>query len=564
MINVNGRYLKRARDNFGRAVAATGITGSGGILEAGNLDVNTWLPVSSTTFVMNLDGLVFKNKFPDISLQSPSGVIDLTNSFVHDPMISLESVAPSKDSPGNAVYIGNFSFGGSKEFANHTFTVDGFSKNVNNGTFKYVSSSSTTLTLANPQSDGETRVATATLNLQTPSPEVVIAGVRWDCTTDCGSILPPLAHQKVPAEGIIGIARWAASGEPDVLGGGPMDQLCITLQASTTNQPAATPSATTSPLQVLTDTDSSVWGPRPNVLLDNTVGHNEVIPITNCRPFGARWVCSVLQSWRQYDVVVRIEDFDHPGGPFVGEGTVQKCDPPGGVQCSNPFIWRNAAPVWNDPDGAHNAWTLKLSMANLQAGDKLALNNDHQMLSLPADPLDCKDYSKLCDVRFTIPRDKFDEIKGTTRLQVFDANGNSRGTPTALGLLPSISPVVTQIVPAQKTLKGNPLVFDKMQIGENGKPMPILCNASTDATQCSLSKNDPDAKGYLFFVTPSSIVKVASADGTQVLHDPAAIKAAATTLKPSTVSGASVTNQPASAAPSPAEKKPSVSQSQTN
>jgi hypothetical protein len=207
-------------------------------------------------------------------------------------------------------------------------------------------------------------------------------------------------------------------------------------------------------------------------------------------------------------------------------------------------------------------------MANLQANDKVILT-DSQKWTWAAEPLDCKDFSQICDVRFSIPREQFDNIKGTTRLQVRGADGKPRGTSSNLGLRSAVSPVVTTISPDQTSFSGRNLVFDKIQIGENGKPMPILCNAAADATQCSLAKYDPDVKGYLFFVTSSSttVPVIRSADGTQVLHDPAAIKAAAATGKPSVPAGAgaSPTTPGAPAAPQ-TEKKPSVpvSQSQPN
>jgi hypothetical protein len=77
-IAVDGTYLRRARDTFGRATAGAG---SGGLLEAASLDANTWLPVSANTFIMNLDASRFAYRFPQISLQSPSGPIDLNSNL---------------------------------------------------------------------------------------------------------------------------------------------------------------------------------------------------------------------------------------------------------------------------------------------------------------------------------------------------------------------------------------------------------------------------------------------------------------------------------------------------
>ena len=474
MINVNGRYLQRARDNFGRGVVVQGTSGISGILETGSLGVNTWLPVSSTTFVMNLDGLLFKTKFPNVLLQSPSGVIDLANSFI----------TRKQDDPA----------------------------------------------------------------------AVIIDGVIWDCTTNCGSILPPLTRPKL-AEARIGVARWAESSPPHDPDGKPWDQLCITVADAPANQTSASQATVGAPLQVITDADLNVWGSHPLVVLDYE-NQGRMNPVTeNCRAFGARWVCPVPQDWRGEDIVVRIEDLDHPGGPFVGRGTLLKCV---GDQCSNPFIWKNPTPAWNDPDGTPDAWTVRLSMANMRGGDTPELSNNGNTWVLPADTFDCTDFSRVCEVRFTIPKNQFDKLRGTTRLRVFDQNGVPRGTTSNLGLFASISPVITQVDAEQKNFKGSNLVFDTIQIGENGKPIPIICNAASDATQCSVGKYDPDVKGFLYFVTPSSRVEVIrSSDRTQLLHDPAAIKTAAVT--PAT--GAAPPPPPAQP-----EKKPpvSVTQSQSN
>jgi len=239
----------------------------------------------------------------------------------------------------------------------------------------------------------------------------------------------------------------------------------------------------------------------------------------------------------------------------VGRGILTPCQ---GDQCTNPFVWRNPAPMWNDPDGAQNAWTLTLPMANLQENDKVTLSNI-QNGPLSAEPLNCKDSSGICNVRFTIPKKLFDNIRGTTLLRVLGADGKPRGTPSTLALRSAISPVVTLLSADQLTFSGRNLVFDKIQIGENGKPMPILCNAATDATQCSLAKYDPDAKGFLYFVGSSSLVPVVrSSDGTQILHDPAAIKGATATQQSA--------GSPAPPLPAQTDKKPSVpvSQSQPN
>ena len=476
MINVNGRYLQRARDNFGRAIAGTGITGSGGILETSALSLNTWMPVSSTTFVMNLDGITFANRFPNILLQSPRGVIDVTNSFVPAP--------------------------------------------------------------ANDPNAG---------------PEVIISGVHWYCSTNCGDILPALARLK-QAVAKIAVARWTDSAISTV-DNQVMDQLCITVADTPGSQSPATQSTANAPLQVITDANRSVWGTRPVVLLDTSTG---ITPLAvGCRAFGARWVCPVLHDLRQDDLVIRIVDPDHAGGLFVGRGMLNSCTEP---DCSNPFVWDNPTLSWNDLDfGAHNAWTLRLKMVNLQQGDKVKLTNDKH-LSLQADELNCQDFSKPCEVQFSIAKDKFDSITPTTRLQVFTADDKPRGTPSSLGLRAAIMPVVSDINTAQDNFKGSNLVFNKIQIGANAKPIRIDCNANVDASQCVVPKYDPDGKGLLYFVTDNGLVPmVRASDNVQILHDPQAVKAAATPQAKAAEAGAAAQQPSAVGAALPlVQKKPTI------
>ena len=74
IISINGKILKRSRDNFGRAVPAGG---SGGLLETSSVDPNSWLPTGSTSFTLSLDPSAFGRRFPDILIAAPSGTLSL-------------------------------------------------------------------------------------------------------------------------------------------------------------------------------------------------------------------------------------------------------------------------------------------------------------------------------------------------------------------------------------------------------------------------------------------------------------------------------------------------------
>jgi hypothetical protein len=76
-VTVNGLFVPRVRDNFGRAV---GSGGSSGVLEAqGSLATNSWIPTSRDTMLLTLDAAYFNDRFPRVLLSSPRGApIDIS------------------------------------------------------------------------------------------------------------------------------------------------------------------------------------------------------------------------------------------------------------------------------------------------------------------------------------------------------------------------------------------------------------------------------------------------------------------------------------------------------
>jgi hypothetical protein len=77
-VNVDGYQIKRARDNFARATPSGG---SSGLLESSTLAVNTWIPTSPNSLILNLDASMFNTHFPRIELVAPSpeDTIDVVN-----------------------------------------------------------------------------------------------------------------------------------------------------------------------------------------------------------------------------------------------------------------------------------------------------------------------------------------------------------------------------------------------------------------------------------------------------------------------------------------------------
>jgi hypothetical protein len=89
-ITVNGVVLRRARDAFGRAISAGG---SGGLLESQTLGDNTWIPISSRTLLLNLDGTMFGDHFPEIIIASPRSINNISKEIASAPACPVLTVS---------------------------------------------------------------------------------------------------------------------------------------------------------------------------------------------------------------------------------------------------------------------------------------------------------------------------------------------------------------------------------------------------------------------------------------------------------------------------------------
>jgi hypothetical protein len=107
-VNVDGYQIKRARDNFARA---TPNGGSSGLLESSALAVNTWIPTSSNSLILNLDASMFTTHFPRIELVAPSpeDTIDVANELrAKSPNVTVNGytwICPDIEQDGCEVYL---------------------------------------------------------------------------------------------------------------------------------------------------------------------------------------------------------------------------------------------------------------------------------------------------------------------------------------------------------------------------------------------------------------------------------------------------------------------------
>jgi hypothetical protein len=75
--------------------------------------------------------------------------------------LAVSSAANASGSPRTTVYTGTFPLGGSNAYVGMVFTISGFANAGNNGSFAVTASTTTTLTLANPNGIAETVAASA-------------------------------------------------------------------------------------------------------------------------------------------------------------------------------------------------------------------------------------------------------------------------------------------------------------------------------------------------------------------------------------------------------------------
>jgi hypothetical protein len=77
-LTADGTLVKRVRDTFGRATTSGG---SGGLLEASQLDPMTWIPTGNRSLLLKLDSSQIKLGFPQLLFSSPLSTTSLSDAL---------------------------------------------------------------------------------------------------------------------------------------------------------------------------------------------------------------------------------------------------------------------------------------------------------------------------------------------------------------------------------------------------------------------------------------------------------------------------------------------------
>jgi hypothetical protein len=89
-LTAEGTLVKRVRDTFGRATASGG---SGGLLEASQLDPMTWIPTGNRSLLLRLDSSQIKLGFPQLLFSSPLSTTSLSDALAP---VSPPPAAPAR------------------------------------------------------------------------------------------------------------------------------------------------------------------------------------------------------------------------------------------------------------------------------------------------------------------------------------------------------------------------------------------------------------------------------------------------------------------------------------
>jgi|SRR5579863_7260999 len=426
-VSINGQFVQRVRDNFGRAISPT-VTGTNGVLETSQMGVNTWIPTSPSTMLITVDSSLFGSEFPQILLSSPESVIDV----LHDR---------AKDA------------------------------------------------------------------------RIVVSGNTLSCATSPCALLSLGVPKSTPKN--FGIAR-RINNQP-MFAGKTLDQLCITvLDADTTPTPTGNATGGVPTVQVISDTNSQVWGSDTEV--DVIDAAKMTISRLSCDPpLGSRLVCDAPDHQGDGDgnrppIELQIVDAHHAGGTSIkGIVFTKQCknDNIGSDEsCRKPLIWKTSPPKLLDnrtsllPD---SKWRMWIQVVNVDDVDKATLG------ALSADSVaagkmfNCSSgANEPCTASFTISLGQLGLLSNWMSFQVSDQNNKELGGPAVItNIFGNIKPVISQIADDRTNWFGRNLVFDSIRVGLSAT-FHVQC--LPDGSQCRGDGKYGTTTGFMYFVVNPGLI----------------------------------------------------------
>jgi len=472
-ILADGILINRIRNTFGRAVSGGG---SGGVLEvtANQLQLNTWIPVTSHELLLNLNPRAFRGHFPTLSLQSPRGIINLRADGADVEIQGQKCLYCSKTLPPlstpkvalSALSIARWMFWSSDPTRAGT------------GKVQYDRpGASIVINAINSQN-----LSAAVQGSSGPAPLQVIDNAD---ANPWGS-KPQVQAVKKPDGSISQFDCFAA---------GPQ-LVCPSLRMRSSKDPDLKPCTLDDHCMYLDDTYLI-----DVIDVDHSGGpfHGQGVLGPCGKELGP--ICSQPLIWRM----------EAPAWSMASQSTVA-----GRLQ-------------------GQGGWIFKLWMINVSTGERVQLNHqadcDGNKTEACADlnpRFQCPGEGKICEATFVLRKQALPSYRDSMDLLVFAENPvpNAPIKPIKIGGLRSqISPILTSISSDSTQLSGNNLVFDQLAVGAEGKPIKMSCSPPTD---CSVTYPPGTGKGYLYFVAQPGrdesglipVVRQGTQGVTKVLYTP--------------------------------------------
>lgn len=493
LVYANGVLVKRARDTFGRAVSSTNTPG---LLEASSLAaVNTWLPTSSKSLIVNLDGGQFGQTFPTIMIVPPS-----------QPTIS---VGPNLVTSNTDITVSGKQFR-CRQFpcplpslaykqtsfvritaarwlpaANDTYRVI-FTTKGNPQPLSISSSTPSSVQLVTGSEDqawGTNAEVYATLEDDSTDGNSKQVKLQCDTTASSGERLVCDIGSDV-AKSIarlnFGDVKSSYSGNiadkndpPKVYSLDTGSALPEGIVLDSSGSLSGTPKSRGSTKFTITATDKTGAGVTKREYL-GTVGPNDAL----LQPTG--------------HIRFHILDVAHSGGPIEGWTELAKCD---GADCHKPTIWSVGNPLWND---GSNGWDLTIQAVNVDVNKShnvsLQLRSGNRALPLE-DKTNSGIFSAVYQINSKDINNWYDSIEMTV--------DGSEAKLKLLNIHSLISPVVSYISPDSTLWSGQNLtnLFRFLEIGASTKGIQITCPVITACTVNGGAKAMPKQTGILYLAS---------------------------------------------------------------
>jgi hypothetical protein len=440
-VTVNGVFVPRVRDNFGRAITASS-NNSGGVLEAqGAVGTNTWIPIGPRSMLLNLDSSLFGVQFPRILLSSPSGSITVGQNVASQPPPKVTVSGRILNCASNGTVPATPA--GTQAYAppnGYCLPSLGFQKStpVTLGVARWIES-----------------------DVQAPIDFLSISVISPPASGTIGSSggIPPVqvvSDQETPT--------WGANAEVDWF------------PDSSTVIPLSCVPGAGSRLLCRTPKDQDIGGAFTLQVIDQNHTGGPIKGLVSAEPCDSK-----------------------------SNDPTKNCRQPLIWKTNSPVLVPNNQIVAGKlhPDVTKSQWNLRILLENVDAGEMARLTSPLSNFNTTATIACETPRGRPCTADFTINRKDLGQITDSMKFEVFDSTLQTlqmRRPAFITNLLTNMKPLIGAVSADFSNWYGQNLVYD--QIVVNSKTYPVDCASTGVSTGFSCSGTPPygTAAGIMYFL----------------------------------------------------------------